>query len=115
MHPQKPLPFIIPLLGVLRNASLSQVDINGDGKMEWDEFSRFVVMKAQQHRAQMSIDQLAEYRQGSRQARMIGDSMMMKGVAPLFRCGSSKRQAGWDITGGTVLYLIKIMLFVRNR
>lgn len=35
--------------------------------MEWDEFTRFVVVKAQLHHAQMSIDQLAEYRQGSRQ------------------------------------------------
>lgn len=35
--------------------------------MEWDEFTRFVVVKAQLHHAQMSIDQLAEYRQGPRQ------------------------------------------------
>lgn len=48
---------------------LRKVDINGDGMMEWDEFTRFVVVKAQLHHAQMSIDQLAEYRQGSRQAR----------------------------------------------
>lgn len=48
---------------------LLEVDINGDGMMEWDEFTRFVVVKAQLHHAQMSIDQLAEYRQGSRQAR----------------------------------------------
>lgn len=46
---------------------LRKVDINGDGMMEWDEFTRFVVVKAQLHHAQMSIDQLAEYRQGSRQ------------------------------------------------
>lgn len=46
---------------------LLEVDINGDGMMEWDEFTRFVVVKAQLHHAQMSIDQLAEYRQGSRQ------------------------------------------------
>lgn len=38
--------------------------------MEWDEFTRFVVVKAQLHHAQMSIDQLAEYRQGSRQVRI---------------------------------------------
>ena len=44
-----------------------QVDINGDGMMEWDEFTRFVVVKAQLHHAQMSIDQLAEYRQGLKQ------------------------------------------------
>lgn len=37
--------------------------------MEWDEFTRFVVVKAQLHHAQMSIDQLAEYHQGSRQVR----------------------------------------------
>lgn len=37
--------------------------------MEWDEFTRFVVVKAQLHHAQMNIDQLAEYRQGSRQVR----------------------------------------------
>lgn len=48
---------------------LPKVDINGDGMMEWDEFTRFVVVKAQLHHAQMSIDQLAEYRQGSRQVR----------------------------------------------
>lgn len=47
-----------------------EVDINGDGMMEWDEFTRFVVVKAQLHHAQMSIDQLAEYRQGSRQVRI---------------------------------------------
>lgn len=35
--------------------------------MEWDEFTRFVVVKAQLHHAQMSIDQLAEYRQGFKQ------------------------------------------------
>ncbi|CAN0498551.1 unnamed protein product, partial [Laminaria digitata] len=35
--------------------------------MEWDEFTRFVVVKAQLHHAQMSIDQLAEYRQGLKQ------------------------------------------------
>lgn len=46
----------------------SKVDINGDGMMEWDEFTRFVVVKAQLYHAQMSIDQLAEYRQGPRQA-----------------------------------------------
>lgn len=44
-----------------------KVDINGDGMMEWDEFTRFVVVKAQLHHAQMTIDQLAEYRQGPRQ------------------------------------------------
>ncbi len=48
-----------------------KVDINGDGMMEWDEFTRFVVVKAQLHHAQMSIDQLAEYHQGSRQVRKI--------------------------------------------
>ncbi|CAM9417678.1 unnamed protein product [Scytosiphon promiscuus] len=51
-----------------------EVDINGDGMMEWDEFTRFVVVKAQLHHAQMSIDQLAEYRQGSRQARIYNRS-----------------------------------------
>lgn len=40
--------------------------------MEWDEFTRFVVVKAQLHHAQMSIDQLAEYRQGPRQASRGG-------------------------------------------
>lgn len=49
------------------NVGLLQVDINGDGMMEWDEFTRFVVVKAQLHHAQMSIDQLAEYRQGLKQ------------------------------------------------
>eukprot|EP00903_Cladosiphon_okamuranus_P007678 g7442.t1 len=48
-----------------------EVDINGDGMMEWDEFTRFVVVKAQLHHAQMSIDQLAEYRQGSRQVEVV--------------------------------------------
>ena len=48
---------------------LRKVDINGDGMMEWDEFTRFVVVKAQLHHAQMSIDQLAEYHQGARQVR----------------------------------------------
>lgn len=56
-----------------------KVDINGDGMMEWDEFTRFVVVKAQLHHAQMSIDQLAEYRQGSRQVRInLGE--MVKSV-----------------------------------
>lgn len=56
---------------------LEQVDINGDGMMEWDEFTRFVVVKAQLHHAQMSIDQLAEYRQGPRQARDGGWSLAL--------------------------------------
>lgn len=55
---------LVPACVVMR----TKVDINGDGMMEWDEFTRFVVVKAQLHHAQMSIDQLAEYRQGPRQA-----------------------------------------------
>lgn len=61
----------LPVFGV------PKVDINGDGMMEWDEFTRFVVVKAQLHHAQMSIDQLAEYRQGPRQvAGKLGNSAL---------------------------------------
>lgn len=57
------------------------MDINGDGMMEWDEFTRFVVAKAQLHHAQMSIDQLAEYRQGPRQVRKLSSGAAGSGGA----------------------------------
>lgn len=50
---------------------LDKVDINGDGMMEWDEFTRFVVAKAQLHHAQMNLDQIGEYRQGPRQVSAL--------------------------------------------
>ena len=59
--------------------------------MEWDEFTRFVVVKAQLHHAQMSIDQLAEYRQGLKQVMIprLGSTIRMtEAILPHWKGGN---------------------------
>ncbi|CAM9167934.1 unnamed protein product, partial [Chrysoparadoxa australica] len=38
-----------------------EMDVNGDGICQWDEFTRFVVEKSQIYHKSLSINQMAEY------------------------------------------------------
>jgi len=43
-----------------------EVDINGDGDMEWDEFTRFIVEKASLFQDRMTLDKVAPYYHNTR-------------------------------------------------
>jgi len=43
-----------------------EVDINGDGDMEWDEFTRFIVEKASLFQDRMSLDKIPPYYHNTR-------------------------------------------------
>ena len=43
-----------------------EVDVNGDGVMEWEEFTRFIVEKAALFKEQNSLDRIPEYRHNVR-------------------------------------------------
>ncbi|CAM9156385.1 unnamed protein product, partial [Discosporangium mesarthrocarpum] len=60
-----------------------EVDINGDGMMEWDEFTRFVVEKAQLHHAKLTIDQIQEYTQAPKQLEVSASNRSCKAVEQL--------------------------------
>lgn len=48
-----------------------EVDINGDGMMEWEEFTRFIVEKAQLYHQLQAVEDLPSYRHASRSVEEI--------------------------------------------